>query len=157
VSRGQQFPNATEPIAMPDGKITRGWFAVLNSLWRNANGGTVTAVTGSAPIASSGGTTPAISLNASGVTPGSYTNANITVTAKGLISTAANGSAGTGTVTHTGNLNANNLVVGNGVADIKTAAATNGQIPIGKPVTAASRWLSRPRARISRSRPVRAV
>jgi len=43
---------------------------------------------------------------------------------------AASGSGGT--VTHTGNLTANELVVGNGTADIKVIAATDGQIPIGK-------------------------
>lgn len=37
-----------------------------------------------------------LSLSASGVTAGSYTNANITVTAEGLISLAANGSSGSG-------------------------------------------------------------
>lgn len=46
--------------------------------------------------------------------------------------TTLNASAGTGTVTHTGALTANQLVVGNGTDDIKVVAATNGQIPIGK-------------------------
>ncbi len=40
--------------------------------------------------------------------------------------------AGAGNVTHTGTLTANELVVGNGSADIKVVAATDGQIPIGK-------------------------
>jgi len=39
----------------------------------------VTAVTASSPLASSGGATPNISLNDTAVTPGSYTNANLTV------------------------------------------------------------------------------
>lgn len=45
-----------------------------------------------------------------------------------------NGPAGgSGTVTHTaGALTANELVVGNGSADLKAVAATDGQIPIGK-------------------------
>jgi hypothetical protein len=39
---------------------------------------------------------------------------------------------GSGTVTHTGALTANELIVGNGGADLKAVAATDGQIPIGK-------------------------
>lgn len=58
----------------------------------------------------------------------------ITLTDGGAGSTvtiAATG--GGGTVTHTaGALTANELVVGNGSADLKTVAATDGQVPIGK-------------------------
>lgn len=65
----------------------------LKSLQDSGGGGTVTAVTASSPLASSGGTTPDISLNNSGVGAGIYTNATVQVSNKGLVTAAASGTA----------------------------------------------------------------
>lgn len=114
----------------------QGWVRVITA--QAAAAGSVTAVTATAPISSSGGTAPNISHDASGVVAGTYGDsthvAQVTLNATGHVTTAtAVAIAATGTVTHTaGNLTLNELVLGNGGADIKTVAATDGQIPIGK-------------------------
>lgn len=53
-------------------------------------------------------------------------------TENGSVSDTSGTKFGTGDVTHTGTLTANELIVGNGGADIKAVAATDGQVPIGK-------------------------
>lgn len=99
LSSGGTTPNISIPqsSAIQDGYLSATDFATFSS--KQPGGTYVTSVSGSAPIQSSGGTTPSISLAASGVTPGSYTNLNATISANGIITAASNGAPSGGTVT----------------------------------------------------------
>nr|BFD67637.1 hypothetical protein HAGR004_26590 [Bdellovibrio sp. HAGR004] len=63
--------------------LTTNGSGVLNWSTVTSSGGTVTGVTANAPLASSGGTAPVLSLNDSGVGAGTY--AKVTVSTKGLV------------------------------------------------------------------------
>jgi hypothetical protein len=111
----------------------------------SGGGGGGTSYTFNPPLSSNGTT---VSLSSSGVASGSYTCLNATINTLGLITTATNGTCGGGgggTVTHTtGSLFANQLVFGNGAADIKVGDLTGDVTTSGTPATTLATVLGSP-------------
>jgi hypothetical protein len=136
-------------IAEKSGPLTVPWRNFFQSL--NANvGPMIGAITGlTGDVTATGPGVVAATLSNTGVTAGSYGSGTqvgtFTVDAKGRLTAAANVTiTNQGTVTHTGALTAEQVVLGNGTADIKVLGAfgTSGQVLTSNGSAVAPTWQS---------------
>ncbi len=97
---------------------------VTGTSWVANTGQGVTAVNATVPIISSGSLTPTISLNNSGVNPGTYVNPTINVDIHGRILTASSGSTVVNSITNTfpasGYISGTSNATASGVVDLGT-------------------------------------
>lgn len=123
-------PLWTNTLDLTTATLPPGKTALGNEVLTGGSGGGVSSVTATAPIASSGGTTPNISMDNSTVTPGTYGDSGnvgqFTVDAHGLLQFAGNVPI-TGFASST--LTNAHIFVGNG-SNVATDVAMSGEVTI---------------------------
>lgn len=133
--------SGTNPLKYLKSDGAGGW-----ELETPAGGGTLTAVTASSPIVSSGGTTPNISHATSGVVANTYTNATVSVDATGHVTSASSGTApvtsvaGSSPISSSGGTTPSLSLDANGVTPAYLSRGASGSVIVGQGVSADSAY-----------------